>query len=110
GNQQTLGHIERLAEATGSWEAVATLYSAESGKSLDVPRQVDLLTRLARVYEQELGNVEKAIGTYRKILEVEFDNKPAVLALDQLYTATAAWPELSEVLRREVQLAGGDAE
>ena len=110
GNPKTLGDIERLAEITNSFEMLAKLYQAESDKSLDVPRQVDLLSRLARVYEQELANVDKSISTYRRILEVEFDNKPAVLALDRLYSATAAWPELSDILRREIQLADGDAE
>ncbi|HEY5946714.1 MAG TPA: tetratricopeptide repeat protein [Kofleriaceae bacterium] len=110
GNQLTLGHIERLAEITGTWESLANLYSAEAGKSLDVPRQVDLYSRLARVYEQELADVPKAIATLRKLLEVEFDNKPAVLALDRLYTTTGAWPELTEILRREIQLAEHDGE
>ncbi|MGE5186228.1 MAG: tetratricopeptide repeat protein, partial [Acidobacteriota bacterium] len=108
GNELTLGHIERLAEITGSWEPLAELYGSEAGKSLDVPRQVDLYSRLARVYEQELNDVGKAIATYRKILDVEFDNKPAVLALDGLYTSTGQWPELTEILRREIQLAEGD--
>lgn len=110
GNQLTLGHIERLAEVTGTWEQLADLYAAEAGKSLDVPRQVDLYTRLARVYEQELADVPKAIATLRKLLDVEFDNKPAVLALDRLYTTTGQWPELTEILRREIQLAERDAE
>jgi tetratricopeptide (TPR) repeat protein len=110
GNELTLGHIERLAEITGSWEPLANLYGAEAGKSLDVPRQVDLYSRLARVWEQELANVERAISTYRKILDVEFDNKPAVLALDRMYTATAQWPELAEILKREISLTERDAE
>jgi tetratricopeptide (TPR) repeat protein len=105
GNQLTLGHIERLAEITGTWEPLAQLYSAEASKSMDVPRQVDLYTRLARVYELELADVPKAIATLRKLLDVEFDNKPAVLTLDRLYSATAAWPELTDILRREIQLA-----
>ncbi|HWO19719.1 MAG TPA: tetratricopeptide repeat protein [Kofleriaceae bacterium] len=105
GNQLTLGHIERLAEINGSFDQLAKLYQAESEKSLDVPRQVDLLSRLARVYEQELNDVPMAIGTFRRILEVEVDNKPAVLALDRLYTQTQAWPELADVLRREIMLA-----
>src|SRR5690242_15226054 len=110
GNDKTLGHIERLAAITGTWEPLAALYQAEAGKSLDIPRQVDLYSRLARVHEQELGDVAQAIATYKKISEVEFDNKPAVLALDRLYSATAAWPELSETLKREIQLAEGDGE
>ncbi|MDB4962480.1 MAG: Tetratricopeptide 2 repeat protein [Myxococcales bacterium] len=113
GNQLTLGHIERLAEITSSFEPLAKLYQAEADKSLDVPRQVDLYSRLARVHEQELADVSKAIATYRKILEVSSDpgdNKPAVLALDRLYSATAQWPELTETLRREIDLADNDAE
>ncbi len=104
GNQLTLGHIERLAEITGSFETLGKLYQAESEKSLDVPRQVDLLTRLARVHEQELNDVPRSIATLRRILDVEFDNKPAVLALDRLYSSTAAWPELADILKREIQL------
>ncbi|KAB2911170.1 MAG: tetratricopeptide repeat protein, partial [Kofleriaceae bacterium] len=109
-NELTLGHLERLADLTGQWSDLAALYTQESEKSLDVPRQVDLLSRLARVYEQELSDVDRAIATYRRILEVEFDNKPAVLALDRLYTATSRWRDLSEVLRREIQLAETDDE
>jgi tetratricopeptide (TPR) repeat protein len=110
GNQLSLGHLERLAEINNSFEALARLYEALAEPALDVPRQVDLWSRLARVQEQELGDVAKAIATFRRILDVEFDNKPAVLALDRLYSATSAWPQLTEILRREIQLAEGDAE
>ncbi|MBK9030356.1 MAG: hypothetical protein IPL61_03295 [Myxococcales bacterium] len=113
-NELTLGHLERFAEMTGQWGELATLYTTEAEKSLDVPRQVDLLARLARVYEQEMGadpaHVDQAIATYRRILDVEFDNKPAVLALDRLYTATGRWKELTDVLRREIRLAESDDE
>jgi golgin subfamily B member 1 len=110
GNAETLGHIERLAAITGTWEPLAQLYGTEAARSMDVPRQVDLYTRLARVYEQELADIPRAIATLRKLLEVEFDNKPAVLALDRLYSATNAWPELTDILRREAQLAASDIE
>src|SRR5581483_9504530 len=67
GNQLTLGHIERLAEINNSFDQLAKLYEGLAEPSLDVPRQVDLLSRLARVHEQELGDVAKAIATYRRI-------------------------------------------
>ena len=110
GNPITLGHIERLAEINNSFDQLAKLYEGLAEPGLDVPRQVDLLSRLARVHEQELGDVPKAIATYRRILDAEFDNKPAVLALDRLYSATAAWPHLTDILRREIQLANSDDE
>ncbi|HEY0483245.1 MAG TPA: tetratricopeptide repeat protein, partial [Kofleriaceae bacterium] len=110
GNVQTLGHLERLAEINNSAGELARLYESLAEPTLDVPRQVDLLSRLARVHEQELGDIPRAIATYRRILDAEFDNKPAVLALDRLYSATAAWPQLTDILRREIQLADGSAE
>jgi tetratricopeptide (TPR) repeat protein len=110
GNPLTLGHIERLAEINNSFDQLARLYEGLAEPALEVPRQVDLLSRLARVHEQELGDIARSIAVYRRILDAEFDNKPAVLALDRLYSATAAWPQLTDILRREIQLADGDAE
>src|SRR5690606_25126089 len=98
GNEMTLGHLERLADMIGSWRELGELYASEADKSLDVPRQVDLLSRLARVYEEELGQPEDATAIYRRILDVEFDNRAAVLALDRLYTASEKWPQLTDVL------------
>ncbi len=105
GNQLTLGHLERLAEITNGWQSLATLLAAEAEKSLDVPRQVELWSRLARVYEHELADVPKAIATYRRILDAEYDNRPAVHALDRLFTQSSAWQDLVQILRREIQLA-----
>lgn len=110
GNELTLEHLERLAEYTGAWPRLADLYAAEADKSLDVPRQVDLLSRLARIQEEEIAQPEASITTYRRILEVDFDNRDAVLALDRLYSNSERWNELSEILRKEIQLAESDAE
>ena len=110
GNELTLGHLERLADATGSFAALAELYAAEGDKSIDVPRQVDLLSRLARIYEEELGRLPDAVGTYKRILDAEFDNRNAVLSLDRLYSAAEDYPALADILRKEIQLADTDAE
>ena len=108
GNELSLGHLERLAEMTGAWSELAELYTAEADKSLDALRQVDLLSRLARIQVECLGLVDDAISTYKRILDVEYDNRDAVLALDRLYTHTERWQELSEVLRKEIQLEDAD--
>ena len=81
-----------------------------SASSLDVPRQVDMLLRVARVYEEELGQTERAIATYRRVVDAEAENRDAMLALDRLYQQTERWGELADVLRREIRLAQNDAE
>ncbi|MCG8418317.1 MAG: tetratricopeptide repeat protein [Proteobacteria bacterium] len=110
GNDLTLAQLERLAESTGGWATLAELYGSEADKSLDVPRQVDLLSRLARIQEEELRQTSEAIDTYKRILEVEFDSRESVLALDRLYMASGQSDELAEVLRKEIQLAETDEE
>ena len=58
GNQLTLGHIERLAEITGTWEPLAKLYRRRGRASRSTCRaRSTCYSRLARVYEQELGDV-----------------------------------------------------
>jgi tetratricopeptide (TPR) repeat protein len=109
-NDRTLGNLERLADATHAWESLARLYDAELQKILDVPRQVDLLLRLARVYEEELNRADRAIETYRRVLDVDGDNTIAIAALDRLFENAQRWPELTDILRREVRLAQSDEE
>lgn len=107
-NETTIAQLERLADATRSWEALARLYDEELRKILDVPRQVDLLLRLARVYEEELGRAENAIETYRRVLDVEAENPQAIAALDRLYEQGQRWQELTDILRKQVRLAQTD--
>src|SRR5262249_29254294 len=83
-------------------------YDAELHKILDVPRQVDLLLRLARVYEEELNRAEKAIETYRRVLDAEGDNGTAIAALDRLFEQGQKWPEPARILRKEIRLAQSD--
>jgi tetratricopeptide (TPR) repeat protein len=110
GNEVTLGNLERLAPQVQGWSDLGTLYSQEAEKSLDVPRQVDLLTRLARIHEEELAQPDEAIGIFNRIVEAEFDNRDAVTALDRLYSSHQRWEPLSEILRKEIQLADTEDE
>ena len=111
GNQLTLGHIERLAEITGTWEPLANLYAAEAGKSLDVPRQVDLYSRLARVYEQELADVAEGDRDAARSSSRSSSTTSRPCSRSIVCTRRRVqWPELTEILRREIQLAESDDE
>ena len=104
-NADTVGHLERLAAETKSWAGLVGLYEEELKKILDARGQVEMLLRAARVYEEELVELEKAITTFRRVIEVEQDEITAVLALDRLYQTTEKWPELAEILKREIRTA-----
>src|SRR5262249_22692446 len=84
------------------------IYDEEVEKILDVPRQIDMLLRQARVFEEELGQVERAIATYRRVLDADPDNKRAITALDRLYSGTERGSEPADILRRQVRLVAAD--
>jgi tetratricopeptide (TPR) repeat protein len=105
--EDTLAALERLAEQTGAWDDLARLYDEEVDKILEPARQVAMLLRQARVHEEERGAVDRAIVTFRRVLELDVDNRQAVTALDRLYTGGERWAELADVLRAEIRLAEG---
>jgi tetratricopeptide (TPR) repeat protein len=107
-NQDVLAHLGRLAGETGHWAKLANLFQNELEKIEDGRRQVDMLLRLARIYEEETGQVEEAIATYRRVVDAEQDNKEALVALDRLYSRAQRWDELAEVVRREIGIAPSD--
>jgi len=109
-NESTIQNLERLAELTRAWPKLAELYEAEIVKMQDVLQQVEMLLRTARVYEEEMQAEDKAIATFRRVLDVEPDNSNAILALDRLYERGQHWDKLAEILRSEIRLANSDQE
>lgn len=109
-NPQTVAQLERLASATNGWAQLARLYATEADKILDARPQVEMLMRLARVQEEETGEVDAAIATYRRVTEAEPEGRDGWAALDRLYSHTNRWAELTDVLRREIRLAQSDQE
>ena len=109
-NEATIQNLERLAEATRAWPSLAELYESEIVKMMDIPQQVEMLLRTARVYEEEMQDEGKAITTFRRVRDIEPDNSTAILALDRLYERGQHWAELAEILQHESRLANSDAE
>jgi cytochrome c-type biogenesis protein CcmH/NrfG len=62
-NQDVIAHIDRLAESSGRWADLAAVYDAEIDRILDTRLQTEMLLRLARIYEEETHDLDKAIAT-----------------------------------------------
>jgi tetratricopeptide (TPR) repeat protein len=107
-NQDVLAHLQRLAAETGHWAKLANLYQNELEKIEDSRRQVDMLLRLASIYEEETGQADEAIATYQRVVDAEQDNRRALVALDGLYRRAQRWDELAEIMRREIGIADSE--
>ena len=104
-NAEVIAHLDRMAEASGRWAELAAAIEAEIERVMDSQLQVEMLMRLARVYEEETREVEKAIATFKRVAEAEPDRKDGLVALDRLYTMTERWQDLADIVRREIRLS-----
>ncbi|MDX2023641.1 MAG: tetratricopeptide repeat protein [Deltaproteobacteria bacterium] len=109
-NNDTIAHLDRLAQVTGRWADMAQLLESQLGKIEDARLQVELLLRVARIYEGETREDDKAIAAYKRVADIEPERREGLDALDRLYTKASRWEELAEVLRKEVRLAGSEEE
>jgi tetratricopeptide (TPR) repeat protein len=106
-NEDPIGsrvELERLAAATGEWRALVSVYRNATSRLVG-PAALPLLRVIARAEEQELGDVESAVATWRRILELDFRNEEALDALERLYTGREQHAELVVVCQRRLELA-----
>ncbi|MBV1862295.1 MAG: tetratricopeptide repeat protein, partial [Nannocystaceae bacterium] len=107
-SELTVEQLERLAEVTGDWEKFAALLSEQADRLLDPHAKTQMLSRLARIQEERLANVEDAVGRYLEVLDNDPEDVAAIGALDRIFTHTEQWPQLVENLRRQVAITGDE--
>ncbi len=70
----------------------------------DPEKKIEKLRDLAQLYVGELESDEQAILSYRKVLEIDAANAPAVAALEGLYRKSEMWDELAQLLKDRVEV------
>ncbi len=102
--------IERLASMIeGGWEELANSYAdVMSVEGLDTQTLAVLGRKLARVFEEELADVQKAEESYRFVLSVSPTDADALSNLDRIYSATEQHSELAGILDQRAQIAADD--
>src|SRR5262249_16077824 len=68
-------------------------------------RRMDLYRRMARVHEDRLGDLARAVECHRSALEIDPDHAPALDELERLFAAQKQWMEWAELLVRRIERA-----
>ncbi len=98
----------RLAAAVdGGWDHLANAFADILGAHQDKTVQTTVGKRLARTFEDELGDISKAEETYKYVLTVDELEQEALANLDRIYASMESWPELANILEQRIK-AGGD--
>ncbi|MBK6694169.1 MAG: tetratricopeptide repeat protein [Myxococcales bacterium] len=117
-NETTQQNLDRVARATSRFADLAQVYErlseellgAGEGASDGAALASSLLMMAARVYEQDMGDVETAVLRYRKVLEVDGGSQAAALSLERLFRGIGRYADLSLVLQKKAEIVDEPAE
>ncbi len=101
-DQKATTYLERRFRARGDWGSLRDLLLRSAGAPhLPAAVQTVRLREAARLSEEQLGDLEGAIRSWRMIQENDPKVRDAVDALKRLLSETEKWDELLEVVENE---------
>ncbi|MGB5268369.1 MAG: tetratricopeptide repeat protein [Polyangiales bacterium] len=109
-HDHSIGEAERLSAIVDGWTQLATTYANGIQHTGDPLNKAELGRRLAKVYEEQLHDMERAEETYRFVLGVDDHDANALAALDRIYTEHGAYRALAQVLRKRIDGSNNSSE
>ncbi len=106
-NEPAFGRLKQILTTREQWDLLETLYETTVAATSEPGRRAELLTEVALIAEEIMGDRQKAMRSYERILEIQPLHEQAIRALDTLYTREANWGKLASLLR--VRLAAATA-
>jgi len=107
-DDEIVDRAEVLAASLQRWPEVVEVVFAEAGASLDAERGAVLYQRVARICEDDLRDLSRAIDAHERALSLLGDHQPTLEALDRLLQETEQWDRLHEVISRRLDLRDAD--
>lgn len=104
GNETTQEALDRLARAAGRHLDLAKVFEDLAARQSDPELGSRLYTFAARVVEEDVGDVDRAIGLYREVLRIDPTNLPAAESLQALFQSTQRFGDMSLILQRKAEM------
>src|SRR5439155_6651586 len=102
-NPQTmpaLDALERMYRASQQWPDLIEILSKKAGVLEDTEEVIRLKHQIGQLFEERLGDGQRAIETYKEILSVDPQNISALKALERLYEKTGDMEHYLDVLEQ----------
>ncbi|MBI5535063.1 MAG: tetratricopeptide repeat protein [Deltaproteobacteria bacterium] len=109
-HEETQQGLDRLARATSRFGDLAKVFESLAAGQEDPQLASQLYSMSAKVYEQDLNDVDNAVAHYRKVLSIDPMNLAAAEALEGLFRATERYADLSLVLQRKAEIVEDTAD
>jgi tetratricopeptide (TPR) repeat protein len=95
--------VDALLALKGDAQARVELHRDALEHRFDPEEQKRLLSVIARLEEESLGNLEAAIEAHQSALEMDEESEESYRALTRLYTKVENWTELGELYQRKAE-------
>lgn len=97
----SLHALQRLLERGKRWQELVDVLETELRGLSDVHLRTQVGYRVGRVYEEHLGDAQKAVVSYQTALQAVPDYRPALDGLARVRAVLEAWPGVVEDLAQE---------
>ncbi|HEY0707486.1 MAG TPA: tetratricopeptide repeat protein, partial [Polyangia bacterium] len=102
--------LERLYRRTQAWDRLVEVLARKSHTVDDGELAVKLRLQVGEIWEERLGDNEKAVDAYKEVLTVDSQNLAALKALERLYQKTNKLEAYLDILEHELEVTGGEEE
>jgi tetratricopeptide (TPR) repeat protein len=96
------GVLEPVYEAIGEWQRLISVLEVQILFAQDPYAKVDLLHRVATLYEESLGDHTSAFDTYARAVSVDSQNEESLGALERLGMMLERWPAVAQLYDQEL--------
>ncbi len=103
GDPDLESRLEDLYVSQGNWKELAVFYRTRADRVADRGVKADLLSRLAEVLEDEIGDVTGAARVYEEITELAGSGSNAQVSLFRLLEEQQSWTDLVKALEWAVE-------
>lgn len=106
----SLHHLERLYERTEDWLELISVLRRRIELTESEDEQRELHFRIARLFEEQLGNIDDALVVYHTIQADLGPNRDATRAMVRLYERSERWLDLLDALELDLELCDDSEE
>lgn len=102
--------LREILTASERWNELEDLCVREAKRAEDPIRMMELLSEVALLAEDILGDAPRAIAYHKEILDLDENSSASLEALDRLFVRLGKKQELSALLERRISLAEPEEE
>ena len=102
--------LERIYDERGNHAELVQILTSKVKALTDTDQIAQHKMRLGGLYETALGDFERAGKVYREVLELDGSSIYALRGLERIYQALLAWPDMVDVLERQLDVVETERE